>query len=100
MADYQKMVADLRKAGIKSEVFLGNARNFGKQLKYADTRNCPIAIIQGEEERNKGVVLIKDLELGSKISETASLDEWKSRDWQQEVRVENLISTIKEILAK
>ncbi len=100
MTDYQKMVADLRKAEIKSEVFLGNARNFGKQLKYADTRNCPIAIIQGEEERNKGVVLIKDLELGSKISETASLDEWKSRDWQQEVKVENLIPTIKEILAK
>ncbi|MCY4100161.1 MAG: hypothetical protein OXF46_04495 [Rhodobacteraceae bacterium] len=36
----------------------------------------------------------------SKISETASLDEWKSRDWQQEVRVENLIPTIEEVLAK
>ncbi len=100
MVDYQRIVSDLRKEGIKSEVFLGNARNFGKQLKYADNRKCPIAIIQGEEEKNRGIVLIKDLELGSKISETASQDEWKSRDWQQEVKTEDLVPKIKEILAK
>ncbi len=100
MVDYQKMVADLRREGIKSEVFLGNARNFGKQLKYADNRRCPIAIIQGEEERTRGVVLIKDLKLGSKISETASKDEWRSRDWQIEVKVADLVTKTKEVLAR
>lgn len=99
MVDYQKIVAELRREGIKSEVFLGNARNFGKQLKYADNRKSPLAIIQGEEERNRGVVLIKDLELGSIISETASKEEWKSRDWQIEVKAENLVPKIKELFA-
>ena len=100
MVDYQGIVAELRKEGIRSEVFLGNARNFGKQLKYADNRNCPLAIIQGEEERNRGVVLIKDLEVGSIVAETASKEEWKSRDWQVEVKVDGLVEKIKELLAK
>ncbi|WP_374634670.1 histidine--tRNA ligase, partial [Paracoccus sp. (in: a-proteobacteria)] len=31
MADYQAMVADLRAAGIRAEVYLGNPKNFGNQ---------------------------------------------------------------------
>jgi histidyl-tRNA synthetase len=43
MADYQAMVAELRGAGIRAEVYLGNPKNFGNQLKYADKRNSPVA---------------------------------------------------------
>jgi len=43
MADYQAMVAELRNAGIRAEVYLGNPKNFGNQLKYADKRNSPVA---------------------------------------------------------
>ena len=32
MADYQAMVAELRNAGIRAEVYLGNPKNFGNQL--------------------------------------------------------------------
>ena len=43
MGDYQAMVSELRGAGIRSEVYLGNPKNFGNQLKYADNRKSPIA---------------------------------------------------------
>src|SRR5699024_9704686 len=46
MADYQAMVGELRAAGIRAEVYLGNPKNFGNQLKYADKRRSPVAIIE------------------------------------------------------
>ena len=53
MADYQAMAADLRAAGIRAEVYLGNPKNFGNQLKYADRRASPVAVIQGSDEAAK-----------------------------------------------
>ena len=47
VADYQKMVAALRNAGIHAELYLGSPKNMGNQLKYADRRNSPCVIIQG-----------------------------------------------------
>jgi histidyl-tRNA synthetase len=41
MADYQAMASELRAAGIRAEVYLGNPKNFGNQLKYADKRKAP-----------------------------------------------------------
>ena len=41
VADYQKMVAQLRNANIRAELYLGNPKNMGNQLKYADRRNSP-----------------------------------------------------------
>ena len=54
IADYQKMVADLRNANIRAELYLGNPKNMGNQLKYADRRNSPCVIIQGSDEKAKG----------------------------------------------
>jgi len=98
MADYQAMVAELRTAGIRAEVYLGNPRNFGNQLKYADKRNSPIAIIEGEDERGRGVVQIKDLILGAKIAETATHEEWKGRPSQFEVPRADMLAKVREIL--
>jgi histidyl-tRNA synthetase len=99
MADYQAMVAELRQAGIRAEVYLGNPKNFGNQLKYADKRASPIAIIEGGEEKDRGVVQIKDLILGAKIAETATLEEWKELPSQFEVPRDQLVAKVKEILA-
>ena len=77
MSDYQAMVADLRNAGIRSEVYLGNPKNFGNQLRYADKRDSPAAVIAGSDEFDRNAVQIKDLILGAKIAATASLEEWK-----------------------
>ena len=99
MADYQAIVAELRNAGIRSEVYLGNPKNFGNQLKYADKRSSPVAVIQGSEEAERGVVQIKDLILGAKIAESASTDEWKDRPQQFEVARSDMVAKIKEMLA-
>ena len=42
---------ELRNAGIRAEMYLGNPKNFGKQMKYADKRNAPASIIQGGDEK-------------------------------------------------
>ncbi|WP_050928316.1 histidine--tRNA ligase [Aestuariivita boseongensis] len=99
MADYQAMVAELRQAGIRAEVYLGNPKNFGNQLKYADKRNSPIAIIEGGDEKAQGIVQIKDLILGAKIAENATLEEWKERPSQFEVPRDQMVARVKEILA-
>ncbi|MDA7428573.1 histidine--tRNA ligase [Primorskyibacter aestuariivivens] len=98
MADYQSMVAELRNAGIRAEVYLGNPKNFGNQLKYADKRNSPVAIIQGSDEAERGVVQIKDLILGAQIAENATLEEWKERPSQFEVARADMIAKVREII--
>ena len=98
MSDYQAMVAELRQAGIRAEVYLGNPKNFGNQLKYADRRASPVAVIVGGDEFDKGMIQIKDLILGAKIAESATLEEWKDRPSQYEVARGDLVSKVREIL--
>ena len=98
MADYQAIVAELRNGGIRAEVYLGNPKNFGNQLKYADRRNSPVAIIEGGDEKERGVVQIKDLILGAKIAQTATLEEWKDRPSQFEVPRGEMLSKVRELL--
>ncbi len=99
MADYQAMVAELRQAGIRAEVYLGNPKNFGNQLKYADRRDSPVAVIEGGDEKEKGVIQIKDLILGAQMAESATLEEWKDRPSQFEVPRGELVAKVREILA-
>ena len=98
MADYQGMVAELRQAGIRAEVYLGNPKNFGNQLKYADRRGSPVAVIEGADEKANGKVQIKDLILGAQIAENATLEEWRERPSQFEVPRDQMVAKIREIL--
>ncbi|HHW32788.1 MAG TPA: histidine--tRNA ligase [Paracoccus solventivorans] len=100
MGDYHAMAAELRAAGIRAEVYLGNPKNFGNQLKYADKRAAPVAIIQGMDEAERGVVQVKDLILGAKIAAQASVEEWKSQPAQVEVPRADLVATVREMLAR
>ena len=99
MADYMTMVGELRAAGLRAECYFGNPKSFGNQLKYADKRQSPIAVIQGADELGKGSVLLKDLALGAKIAENASLEEWKSRPAQREVARADLVAAVRDMLA-
>ncbi|REC55376.1 histidine--tRNA ligase [Rhodosalinus sediminis] len=99
MADYLAMAAELRAAGIRAEVYLGNPKNFGNQMKYADRRGAPVAVIAGEDERARGVVQLKDLILGAEIAESATLEEWKERPSQVEAARGDLVAEVRAILA-
>ena len=101
MPAYQAMAAELRSAGVRAEVYLGGS-NFGKQLKYADKRAAPIAIIQGEDERTKGEVTIKDLVLGAELSKKIE-DNTKWREDQPAqfaVNRASLVDAVKKTLAR
>ena len=100
MADYMAMVGELRAAGIRAEVYLGNPKNFGNQLKYADKRASPVAVIQGGNEAEAGVVILKDLILGAKIAQNATLEEWKDRPAQVEVPRGDLVAAVRRMLAQ
>ncbi len=102
VADYQAMVKELRLANIRAELYLGNPKNFGNQLKYADRRNSPVAVIQGGDELANGEVQIKDLIDGKKAAEAiASNTEWRaSRPAQFSVKREKLVETVKEVLKR
>jgi len=100
MAEYQAMAAELRNAGIRAEVYLGNPKNFGNQLKYADKRRSPVAIIQGSDEAARGMVQIKDLILGARLAEEASLEEWKSQPAQTEVPLGDLVQEVQAMIVR
>ena len=98
MSEFMKMAGELRKAGIKAEVFLGNAKNLRRQMKYADQRNSPIAVLQGDNERTREKVALKNLVLGSKIASGTTHDEWKKHEAQIEVPRSSLVSEVKRML--
>ena len=98
MADYMAMASELRNAGIRAEVYLGNPKNFGNQLKYADKRASPIAVIQGGKEVATQTVILKDLILGAKIAQSATLQEWKDRPAQLEIPRADLVSAVRKML--
>ena len=79
-------------------MYLGNPKNFGNQLKYADKRESPVAVIQGGDEAAKGTVVLKDLILGAKIAQNATLEEWKDRPAQVEVARTDLVQAVKRML--
>jgi histidyl-tRNA synthetase len=102
IADYQKMVATLRNAGIRAELYLGNPKNMGNQLKYADKRNSPCVIIQGSDEKARGEVQIKDLIDGAKAAAAiASNQEWReTRPAQFSCVEDEIVAKVREVLAR
>ena len=109
MADYQRL-AGLLRAGLNGpgqpvvpvEVFQGNPKQFGKQLQYADRRSAPLAIIQGGDEKASGVVQIKDLIEGKRLSaEIEDNATWRAaRPAQVTVPEAELVDTVRRMLAE
>ncbi len=106
MADYQCMAQRLRRPSdggppIAAEVYLGSA-GMKAQMRYADKRNSPCAIIQGSEERAKGVVEVKDLIEGAKAAASIKDSrEWRaSRPAQISVPEADLLAAVRRVLAR
>jgi histidyl-tRNA synthetase len=103
LTDYQNMVAKLRAANIRAELYLGNPRNLGNQLKYADKRNAPCVVIQGGDEKAKGEVTIKDLIVGAELSKLEKgRDEHlqKQGEAQQAVPEAQLVDAVRAVLER
>jgi histidyl-tRNA synthetase len=106
VADYQKMVAALRNANIRAELYLGNPKNMGNQLKYADARNSPVAIVQGSNERehaNGPQLIVQDLITGRSLgADIADRDEYlkKKAAAQEMVPAGELVAKVREVLAR
>ncbi|MGN6770130.1 MAG: histidine--tRNA ligase, partial [Rhizobiaceae bacterium] len=96
---YQKMVAELRAAGIRAEMYLGGS-GMKAQMKYADRRGSPCVVIQGGDERAKGEVQIKDLVEGARLAEKITDNtEWREgRPAQVSVPERELVATVRGII--
>jgi histidyl-tRNA synthetase len=67
MSDYFALAAELRAASIAAEVYLGSS-GMRAQMRYADRRLSPAAVILGEDEIAAGQVTVKDLDLGRALA--------------------------------
>ena len=101
MGDYQKMVGELRAAGIRAELYLGGS-GMRAQLKYADKRHAPIAVIAGEDEFAAGEVTLKDLLLGSRLSAEISDNKAWREDQPAQISVPRaeLVAAVRDMLAR
>ena len=105
VAAYQRMVTELRNAGIRAELYLGNPKNnVGQQLKYADKRHSPCAIIQGSNEREAKQVIIRDLIAGAQSAASSEGDREdylkKQAEAQFSVSEADLVAEVRKVLAK
>jgi histidyl-tRNA synthetase len=102
ITDYQQMVASLRNAGIRAELYLGSGK-FGPQMKYADRRNSPCVVIQGSDEKAKGEVTIKDLIVGAELAKLEKGREehlQKQAEAQRAVPEAQLVDAVRDVLAR
>ncbi len=96
---FNKCLEVLRKSKINSEIYSGDG-DLSTQLKYANKRNAPAAIILGDDEIASETATIKNLKLGKeKSKDLKTREEWRSsKPAQITVKLENLVDEIKKII--
>jgi histidyl-tRNA synthetase len=105
IGDYQRMVSELRSAGIAAELYLGSS-GFNAQMKYADKRRSPCVVIQGGDEKAAGTVQVKDLILGAELAklgrEGKDREEYLERQKEAQFAVpeEALVDAVKKVLGR
>lgn len=99
MQHYLDAVSELRNAGIAAELYLGRA-GMKAQMKYADRRGAPAAVILGGDEIAAGQVTIKDLDAGRALAAGISDNEaWKAeRPGQRIAPRAELVATVRAIV--
>jgi len=99
IGEYLAIAQTLRGEGIAAEVYLGSS-GMRPQMKYADRRLSPAAVIIGGDELANGTVTIKDLDLGRKLAAGVSDNEqWRAdRPGQVTVPRAELLETVRRIV--
>ncbi|HEX3580536.1 MAG TPA: histidine--tRNA ligase [Thermoanaerobaculia bacterium] len=98
--DYMQMAWELRRAGIPTELYVGMKKRAGQQLQYADQYDIPIALLYGSNEKEQGIVTVKDMSVGrEKAKAVGDRKEWlAARPGQITVPRADLVESIKKLL--
>ena len=80
ITEYMAFARELREAGIKTEMYLGDEKSLGKQLQYANRLQIPFAAIIGSDEFSRGEVTVKNLALGSQLQDKKKSMSGKDRE--------------------
>ena len=98
--DLMALVSELRAAGIRAEMYMGDSA-MKAQLRYADARGARLVVIEGEDERAKGEVTLKDLQLGAeKSAEIEDNAEWRASEHaQKQVTRADLVAEIQKTIS-
>lgn len=94
-----QLATELRQAGLRAEAYMGSS-GMRPQMKYADRRRAPVAIMVGTDELEKGVVTIKDLKEGArKAASIESNEEYReARPGQFEAPRTEMIARVRAIV--
>ena len=63
-------IAEIRKSGIRAEIFPDKAK-MKRQMNYANAKNIPYVVFAGEDEIEKGKLMLKDMQSGEQKLVTA-----------------------------
>jgi histidyl-tRNA synthetase len=98
--DYLAMLAELRAAGIRAEIFSGDTKNLTRQVKYGDKVGIPIAVIAGSDEFQAGRVTVKNMAAGAeKAAATEDREEWlRAEGFQETIPRSELVAYVKACL--
>ncbi len=92
--DYLRLAGRLREAGLGVEIY-PDAKRLGHQLKYADRRGFPVAVIIGEDEFAQGACQIKNLAQG----ETCSVELSEASQYEAVVvKISEILQRLKTVL--
>jgi len=100
--DYMQMTWELRRAGIPTELYVGMKKRAGQQLQYADQYDIPIALLYGSNEKEQGIVTVKDMSVGrEKAKAVGDRKEWlAARPGQITVQRADLVESIRKLLTE
>ncbi len=102
IAEYIGIAREIRNAGYNAELYVGNAKQIKKQLKYADRQEIPVAVIAGSDEFERGEVSIKDLrKIKEEDVDISDRQEWvEVKVGQVTIPRKELLATIKKMLGR
>ncbi len=63
-----QLAGDLRRAGVRTEVYLGPPGNLRRQLGHADKLHIPLTLLAGPDERARDEVTLRDMASGEQRS--------------------------------
>ncbi len=68
IGDSLALVGELRRAGIQSEVFVGEKLELRRQMQFANRKGIPLTVILGPDEIQAGQAVLREMESGEQTT--------------------------------